>query len=139
MHHTKHKGDLGVLKAQLDLFQKGFVVCIPQTEHAPFDLVACKEGKCYSFQVKYREGKNDKLEIEFRNSHADKNGTHSKSIDKTLIDFYCIYCPDNDKCYYFNPKKFNKSITIRIAESIRYPKRMNTMNWHEDFLEIPEI
>ena len=25
-HHTKTKGDLGVLKAKLDLFQKGFLV-----------------------------------------------------------------------------------------------------------------
>ena len=25
-HHTKTKGDLGVLKAKLDLFQKGFLI-----------------------------------------------------------------------------------------------------------------
>jgi hypothetical protein len=35
MHHTKDKGDLGVLKAQIDLFEQGFVVAIPMTEHAP--------------------------------------------------------------------------------------------------------
>jgi len=41
MHHTKEKGDLGVLKAQLDLFEQGFLILNPVTEHAPFDLVAC--------------------------------------------------------------------------------------------------
>ena len=44
MHHTKVKGDLGVFKAQLDLFEQGFVILSPVTEHAPFDLVAYKDG-----------------------------------------------------------------------------------------------
>ena len=39
-HHTKDKGDLGVLKAQVDLFEQGFAIFTPQTEHCPFDLVA---------------------------------------------------------------------------------------------------
>ena len=26
MHHTKDKGDLGVLKAQVDLFEQGFTM-----------------------------------------------------------------------------------------------------------------
>jgi hypothetical protein len=39
-HHTKDKGDLGVLKAQLDLFEQGFAILVPLTEHCPFDLVA---------------------------------------------------------------------------------------------------
>ncbi len=33
-HHTKDKGDLGVLKAQLDLFEKGYTILLPYTEHA---------------------------------------------------------------------------------------------------------
>jgi hypothetical protein len=43
VHHTKEKGDLGVLKAQLDLFEQGFLILNPVTEHAPFDLVAYKD------------------------------------------------------------------------------------------------
>jgi len=43
-HHTKDKGDLGVLKAQLDLFEQGFTIFVPLTEHCPFDLVAYKTG-----------------------------------------------------------------------------------------------
>ena len=35
-HHTRQKGDPGVLKAQLDLFEQGFVVLNPITEHTPF-------------------------------------------------------------------------------------------------------
>ena len=39
VHHTKEKGDLGVLKAQVDLNQQGYQILIPLTEHAPFDIV----------------------------------------------------------------------------------------------------
>lgn len=35
-HHTKTKGDLGVLKVKLDLFEQGFLILNPETEHAPF-------------------------------------------------------------------------------------------------------
>ena len=61
-HHTKNKGDLGVLKAQLNLFEQGFTICLPQTEHAPFDLVAYKQGE-------FRYGSNMSLRVK-----TPKNG-----------------------------------------------------------------
>jgi hypothetical protein len=54
-HHTKHKGDLGILKAQVDLYQKGYMILNPATEHAPFDIVIYKDGMFKRVQVKYRE------------------------------------------------------------------------------------
>ena len=51
MHHTKQKGDLGVLKAQLDLFEQGFILLNPMTEHAPFDLVAYKDKSLSGFRL----------------------------------------------------------------------------------------
>jgi len=32
-HQTSKKGDLGVLKAQVDLFEQEFTVFVPLTEH----------------------------------------------------------------------------------------------------------
>ena len=53
-HHTKTKGDLGVLKAQCALAEQGFSVLIPLTEHAEFDLVGYKNSHFIRVQVKYR-------------------------------------------------------------------------------------
>lgn len=53
-HHTKEKGDLGVLKAQLSLFEQGYLILQPVTEHAPFDLVAYKDNAFKRVQVKYK-------------------------------------------------------------------------------------
>ena len=83
MHHTKEKGDLGVLKAQLDLFEQGFIILNPVTEHAPFDLVAYREKEFKRIQVKYKSvDKTGAITVHFRSSWADKSGTHMRQIDK---------------------------------------------------------
>ena len=115
MHHTKEKGDLGVLKAQLDLFEQGYLILNPVTEHAPFDLVAYKDSKFTRIQVKYKSvDKSGSITVHFRSCWADKNGTHMQQVDKDSLDVYCIYCPDTDECYYLNPKVYNRSVTLRV-------------------------
>jgi hypothetical protein len=115
MHHTKEKGDLGVLKAQLDLFEQGFLVLNPMTEHAPFDLVAYRNGHFLRIQVKYKSvDRTGGMTIHFRSSWADRNGTHMRPVDKGEIDYYCVYCPDTDECYYLDPKEYGSSVTLRV-------------------------
>jgi hypothetical protein len=137
-HHTKAKGDLGVLKAQLDLFEKGFWVSIPLTENAPFDLIATKDGRSYSVQVKFRSlSSRGHIDISFRTNWSDSNGCHHKPIDRDQIDWYIIYCPDTDKCYYLNLDDYNqqKSVTLRIT----YPKNNQLKNviFADDYLSPP--
>ena len=67
VHHTKNKGDLGVLKVKVDLVEQGFLILNPETEHAPFDIVIYKNGVFRTVQVKYRKlMRNGVLEIPFR-------------------------------------------------------------------------
>ncbi|MET0015449.1 MAG: group I intron-associated PD-(D/E)XK endonuclease [Sedimenticola sp.] len=136
MHHTKEKGDLGVLKAQLDLFEQGFIILNPVTEHAPFDLVAYRESGFKRVQVKYKSlDKTGAITVHFRSSWADKNGTHMRQIDKDEIDLYCIYCPDTDECYYLDPKDYNRSVTLRVET----PKNNQSIhvNLAADFRRVP--
>ena len=136
MHHTKEKGDLGVLKAQLDLFEQGFMILNPVTEHAPFDLVAYKRSEFKRIQVKYKSiDKYGCLTVHFRSCWADKNGSHMRTVDKTEIDLYCVYCPQTDSCYYLDPAAFNRSVTLRVET----PKNNQTQKVHfaEDFRRVP--
>ena len=64
-HHTKNKGDLGVLKAQADLCSKGFLVCLPLSEHSSFDLVIYQNGEFKRVQVKARSIKRGSLSVRF--------------------------------------------------------------------------
>jgi len=135
-HHTKSKGDLGVLKAQVDLFEQGFMICVPQTEHSPFDLVAYKNGEFRRVQVKFRAlGHNGALQIRFASIWADRNGTHIVPIDKDEVDLYCVYCPETDACYYLEPKKFGSNVTLRVeASKNRQTKRVN---FASDYRRVP--
>lgn len=135
-HHTKSKGDLGVLKAQLDLYQKGYMILSPQTEYAPFDLVIYKNGEFKRVQVKYRE-LNEKgiLEVRFRSSYATSKGVVGVPVNKEEIDIYCVYCPQSDECYYFNPFDFNKSISLRLKAAKN--NQVAGVKLVNDYREIP--
>ncbi|WP_078413959.1 group I intron-associated PD-(D/E)XK endonuclease [Priestia abyssalis] len=135
-HHTKSKGDLGVLKDQVDLYEKGYMILNPHTEHAPFDIVIYKDSKFKRVQVKYRElNQKGFLEIRFRSSYSTSNGVMTKEIDKEEVDVYCVYCPQTDKCYYFDPKTFTKSINLRVET----PKnnQLQNVKLADDYREVP--
>ena len=135
-HHTKTLGDEGVLRAKLDLLKRGYVTCSPDTEHAPFDLIAWKDGRSVTIQVKARNvTSRGCVGVSFKSYWADKHGSHMVEVDKNAIDLYCVYCPQTELCYYFDPKKYNKGISIRVEESKNSQKL--GINWHEDFLEVP--
>ena len=136
MHHTKEKGDLGVLKAQVDMFEQGFSILMPQTEHAPFDLVAYKDGSFHRIQVKYRKvDKFGKLEIKFSTCWTDKAGTHTVPVNKDEVDLYCVYCPDTDECYYLSPDEFSSNVSLRVNT----PKNNQSKNvrFASDFRRVP--
>lgn len=135
-HHTKNKGDLGVLKAQVDLYEKGYMILTPQTEHAPFDLVIYKSNNFKRVQVKYRElNSKGVLEVRFRSSYSTSKGVMMNVVDKAEIDVYCVYCPQTDECYYFNPSLYNKSVTLRVEA----PKNNQLQNilFAKDYREVP--
>jgi hypothetical protein len=114
-HHTKDKGDLGVLKAQIDLFEQGFTIFVPLTEHSPFDLVAYREGEFRRVQVKYRAlDRFGKVDVKFSTCWADRRGTHTSPIDKSEVDLFCVYCPDTDECYYLRPRDFGSNVSLRV-------------------------
>jgi len=137
-HHTKNKGDLGVLKAQVDLCSKGYLILTPLSEHSPFDIVAYKNGEFIRIQVKYRSV-NSKgfIFVRFSSSFSTSKGYSEKPVNKSEIDLYCVFCPDTDKCYYFDPNKFKSTVNIRINKSLN--NQCEKINFAEDYLIIPTI
>lgn len=135
-HHTKDKGDRGTGNVIADLLSKGIQVCLPLSEHLPFDLVAVREdGTLLRVSVKYREMKNNSVLVHFRSVYSDSRGTHTKQIDKGQIDILAIYCPDTKTVYYVNPLHFEKSVTLRIENSIN--NQTKGVNFAKDFLLVP--
>ncbi len=117
-HHTKDKGDLGVAHAIADLAEQGYLVLTALSERAPFDLVAYSAGRFVRVQVKYRTvSPTGRLDVQFRSTWSDAHGTHVRALDKDEVDVVCIYCPDTRACYYVDPKRFRKSVSLRVRPS----------------------
>jgi hypothetical protein len=117
-HHTKDKGDVGVAHAIADLADQGFIVLTTLCEHAPFDLVAHRDGHFVRVSVKYRSlGSNGAIAVNFRSSWSDSKGTYTRPIDKDDIDVLCVYCPETRSCYYVDPKAFRTSVSLRVTPS----------------------
>ncbi len=138
IHHTKNKGDLGVLKSQADLCSKGYLVCLPLSEHAPFDLVIYKNNRFQRVQVKSRTiDKNGCISVRFEHSYSDSKGVHTKKANIEEIDFYCVYCLDNDTCYYFDQRILENSTTFSLrVETPRNNQKVN-VKFADDYREVP--
>lgn len=135
-HHTKNKGDLGVLKAQVALSEQGYTILIPLSEHQSFDIVAYKDGIFKRVQVKFRQMRKDgTIEIPFKSSWSDSKGVHTRKADKSSVDVYAIYCPDTDQCYFLDPHAFGDVVTLRVNT----PKNSQSKKIHfaSDFLRVP--
>ena len=87
------------------------------TEHAPFDLVAFALGEFHRLQLKYRSARAGVLKVHFRSTWADRHGTDTTPMDKDVVDFVSVYCPETDRCYYVRPGSHGTSVTLRIAPS----------------------
>ena len=131
LHHTKVKADLGGAKCIADLAGKGYVPCIPLSEHQPYDLVAISDdGTAVKLQVKYAALKHGAVEVKFRTSWADKHGSHTKHYKKNDFDFYAIYCPDKDTVLYISNKSVSPKI-IRFEETRNNQERY--VKWAKDY------
>jgi len=135
-HHTKQKGDIGALKAQADLATKGYMILLPLTEHVPFDLVIYKDGMFKTVQVKYRSlTAQGTLTVRFVSCWSDQHGVHQRKVEKQSIDILCIYCPEEDCCYYFDPQQFGEFVTLRVKASKN--NQQQGIHFASDYCEVP--
>ena len=56
-------------------------------------------------------------------------------VDKAGIDIYAVYCPQTDPCYYFDPKQFNRCISLRVKTSLN--NQQHGIWLAEDFKKVP--
>jgi hypothetical protein len=131
-HHTKDKGDLAVGLMIADLWSVGAHVCLPISEHLPFDLIAVSLSmkEVRRVQVNYVSARNGAMEVPLRRVHADRWGVHSKYIRLDEVDAFAIFCPDANAVYYVLreeiPPSVHRQFSLRL-EVVRTVKS-NTPN-----------
>lgn len=101
-HHTKDKGDLAVGLVIADLWSVGAHVCLPISEHLPFDLIALSPSmkEIRRVQVNYVSARDGVVRVSLQRSYADRWGVHSRNIRLEEIDAFAIFCPEPKELYY---------------------------------------
>ena len=128
-HHTKDKGDLGVVMVIADLVRHGIRVYLPLSEHQPSDLIALDgSGRVARVQVKYRTlERTGIVSIDFRNTYSDSHGVHTKLADHSQFDCYAVYCPQTEKVYYFRiddiPERSARCVSLRMVPTANNQKK----------------
>jgi hypothetical protein len=125
----KVKGDIATSKVIADLTEKGYIVFTPAVcEHAPFDMIAFKNGELFRIQAKFSStGK-----IQNKQVWNDKHGTHIRIYSLTDFDYYAIYLPNINTIIYPNISFGGETIkTIKTNCT-------NSYYWYEDFLNFTD-
>jgi PD-(D/E)XK endonuclease len=135
MHHTKVKADKGLARVIADIVDKGGIPCIPLSEHQPYDLLAVLvNGSVVKLQVKYAGLKsNGTIDVKFRTSWADKNGTHTRHYKKEDFDYYAIYCPEKNKVVYI-PNSLDCPKAIRFDRPAN--NQSKNVKWADAYLKL---
>lgn len=118
-HHTKDKGDRGLGFVIADMLRAGIQPAMLLREHLPFDCIAiAQDGQMRRVSVKYRAAKAGKITVSLVSSWADKNGSHTKDADLSLIDVVAVFCPETSEVYYVRRDELiGQRFTLRIEGS----------------------
>lgn len=125
-HHTKLKGDIAVSAVIFDLTKRGFIISEPMSENSPYDII-CDAGKMGLFRIQVKCRKN--AYIPKATSWADRNGSHTRPIDLSKIDFFALVNDDYSKICYPSVKLAGKSFNWDI------PVCHNEYYYWEDYKE----
>ena len=129
--NSLEKGRIGELKAITKFIENGFQVYEPVVDIYESDFVAVINGEFKKFQVKTTEKLVDgKIKMDFRRTSGHKKGKYTHQ-SYTNIDYYVIYCIEND---YIGILPFNgtgDSITIRFTQSKN--GQTKGINWSKDY------
>jgi hypothetical protein len=117
---TDQKGQIALLKVQLEARQKGAIVLLPTTPER-YDLVLDWQGKFYRAQVKYADCKL----AHARGSVAVDLCRRKRVYTKDEIDVLLVYVACVDKLCWFGPEVFHEKVglCLRVQPAINGQKR----------------
>lgn len=116
MKNTKLVGDVSEAKVTAALLAKGKVVLTPFGDNQRYDLVIHENGETFS-TIQCKTGRISKYNsVKFYPKSCSCNGKH-RSNYRGQVDYFGVYCPDNDKCYLVPVNQAGTSVcNLRLGE-----------------------
>lgn len=130
--NTKFKGDLSELRLMHDLRRAGYLISIPYGEDHRYDIIAEKDDRFYRVQVKTGRLRRGVVIFNAYSSHAHRGGPSCR-LYTNQIDFFGVFCPDNN-CSYLVPicELPTNQGYLRVEKPLNNQSRK--MRWAEDYL-----
>ena len=126
-----------------DLTMKSIQVCLPISEHLPFDLIAVGQDMQLSrIQCKYRsKDKRGGFEVPLRTTHSDSRGVHHGHLNTNEFDAFAVFCPETEKVYYIPIDRFKdiRNVMRLRIDPLVSKKGSAHVKMAEDFLEVDVI
>ena len=119
-HHTKTKGDKALGFVVAEMYKNGIGVCLPMSEHHPFDFIAVSEnGELSRVQVRHVKESDGQIHIPLANIYGKRAGNVIHTLDRRQFDCFAVYCPEAQKVYYVScldiPEKAKRVFTLRTS------------------------
>ncbi len=117
--NSQDKGELSKLSIMASLSGMGYKLLDTVGENHRFDLVIYKD-KIPLKKVQCKTGRIKNSSIMAESCSVVKNfktGKYERRYYKNEIDYFCIFCPENGKCYMVPSKKVKTQILLRLTAS----------------------
>ena len=127
--NTKQIGDISQIKVMTKLLQMEYSVSVPFGDNQRYDIIF-DNGSLNRVQCKTGRIKDNAINFPTASTYAHRGG--NRKSYKEEVDYFGVYCPDNDKVYLIpitelegcdtyatlrlSPAKNNQTENIRLAE-----------------------
>lgn len=132
--NTNERGSLseGIILAEA--LRCGFTVSVPWGNKARYDLILEIEGELIKIQCKTGKLVNDSIRVKLTSSYLTSSGSVMHGYTKQDVDYFAIYCPQNNKKYLLPISEVvgQKSINLRISQTNR--NYMSGTKYADDYI-----
>ena len=129
--NSKTKGDITQAKLELVFLMKGYTILSPRGDNQRYDFAIEKDGKFERVQCKTGRLRDGSVVFSSCSSSYHRNGKKQSYVNQ--IEYFGVYCPDNDTCYLIPEIKVNNKDACKLRIDI--PKKANSrFVWAKDYI-----
>jgi Holliday junction resolvase len=135
MNESKQQGTIGELKVAEKLIEKGFYVFKEIGDNAPIDLIAMKDNKLITFQVKSHYSKNNAVTISLHRSTTQ----YKVKYNENDFDIFAVYVPDKDVILYIPLEEVYKNeSTMKFRFENAKNNQTKNIKFAKDYLQMKD-
>lgn len=113
------KGAIGEAEARAEFTRRGWIVCDPNRDDSPYDMVVDTGDNLYRVQVKYAALDEDgSIHVSIRRSNPNATGTVDQDYTSDEVDVFAVYCPETDTVYWVPFEEAPRTeMCLRVGET----------------------